>query len=610
MAKTQALDICSLHAAYANGLSPADVVTICHDRAEAVDDAGIFLHLIDPGIARAEAERLGPFDPVTKPLWGIPFAIKDNVDAADAPTTAACPDFAYVAKRDAFVVNALRKAGAILIGKTNLDQFATGLVGVRTPYPVPRNALDPAVVPGGSSSGSAVAVAQGIVTFALGTDTAGSGRVPAALNGIVGLKPSLGALSNTGVVPACQSLDTLSIFTVTADDAYHVFRSAAVYDPSDSFARRMPSPALGAAPPAFRVGIPSAATLEFFGDAVQAASFADAVRELEAMGGTVTAIDLTPFNDVARMLYDGVWVAERYAVIEDLLKTRPEVVHPVTRQVIEVAEKFAAVDAFRSFYRLQDLKRTIEPVLAGIDFLCVPTIPTFYTCKDLDADPIGPNARLGTYTNFVNLLDMCGMAVPVRPRSDGRPGNITLLAPAGRDAAVAAVAATLQARCAAPLGAAGWPMPPVLERPTMVGCDEIALAVVGAHMSGLPLNAELTRLGARFLRAAKTADSYRLYSLPGGPPTRPGLVQDKTGAAIAIEVWALPSTAFGAFISNVPKPLCIGTLTLDDGAEVKGFLCETVGVDGAEDVTRFGGWRAFLDAQSTSSSQLKESSNA
>lgn len=610
MLPDQPFDIASLHQAYADGMSPVAVIDECFRRIDAVGDPGIFLHLMDKDQVRAEASKLRSFDPENKPLWGIPFAIKDNIDAAGTPTTAACPAFAYDADVDAFAVKCLRDAGALLIGKANLDQFATGLVGVRTPYAVPKNAVDPAIVPGGSSSGSAVAVAHGIVSFALGTDTAGSGRVPAALNNIVGLKPSLGAISNTGLVPACQTLDTISVFALTVDDAYRAFRAAARYDAADPYARNFTMPAMGAVAPKFRVGVPDAASLEFFGDQVQAQSFAAALTEIAALGGEVIEIDFKPFFDVAQMLYSGVWVAERYAVIEDLLQRDPEAVHPVTREVVKVAEQFNAVDTFRSFYKLQSLKRQIEPILSALDMLCVPTIPTFYTVVDLEADPIGPNSRFGTYTNFVNLLDMSGIAVPVKKRSDGRPGSITLLAKAGQDAAIAAVAGALHKRSGETLGATGWPLP--ASKPVTASADsgEIALAVVGAHMSGLPLNHELTRLGGRFLRAARTSDRYRLYSLPGGPPVRPGLVQTETGAAIDIEIWALPIDKFGEFIQGVPRPLGIGTLVLEDMSEVKGFLCKALAVSNAEDVTHFGGWRAYLNQQSLKSHLNKESNHA
>ncbi len=593
----QSFDIGALHAAYAAGLSPAEVMAEALRRVEAAGDPGIFLHLRGAEALQAEAAALPPFDPVAMPLWGVPFAVKDNIDLGGAPTTAACPAYAYTPAKDAFVVAALRAAGAIPLGKTNLDQFATGLVGVRTPYPVPLNAIDPAIVPGGSSSGSAVAVARGIVSFALGTDTAGSGRVPAALNNIVGLKPTLGALSNTGVVPACRTLDTISVFALTVPDAWRAFAAAARYDPADAFARPVPAPPLAGPPPVLTIGVPDAATREFFGDDVQAASFADALARLEQGGARIVELDFTPFFQVAEMLYEGAWVAERLTVVEELMARDPDALHPVTRQIIGAGARLSAADAFRGIYRLADLKRAAEPAMAQVDLLCVPTIPTFYTVDDLAADPVGPNSRLGTYTNFVNLMDLCGIAVPCGPRGDGRPGSVTLLAPAGRDALAAAVAGTVHRAASPAMGGTGHPLADARPAATGPQPGEIEIAVVGAHMSGLPLNAELTSRGGRFLRSAATAPDYRFHALAGGPPARPGLVRATPGASVALEVWALPSVAFGDFLAGVPAPLSIGTVALDDGTSVKGFLVEAAGLEGARDITHHGGWRAYLAAQ-------------
>ncbi|MEM7523067.1 MAG: allophanate hydrolase, partial [Pseudomonadota bacterium] len=428
----------ALRDAYANGASPVDVVDEVYRRIEAVNDPGIFIDLFDVAEARAAAAALGSYD-ASKPLWGAPFAIKDNIDAAGHATTAGCPAYAYEPDADAFVVAELKAAGAILIGKTNLDQFATGLVGVRTPWPAPKNAVDPSIVPGGSSGGSAVVVGHGIVTFALGTDTAGSGRVPAALHNLVGLKPTLGSLSATGLVPACRTLDTISIFALTVEDAHAALTAAAVYDESDAYARRARPAPIAAVPPSFRVAIPDEETAEFFGDAAQKSAFARDVETLRAAGAEIVPVDFTPFHDVAAMLYQGAWVAERYTVIEELLARDADAVHPVTRQIISTAEDLSAADAFRGFYRLQDLKRRAEPVLASVDLICVPSIPTFYSVTDLEEDPIVPNSNLGVYTNFVNLMDLCGVAVPTPARVDGRPGGVTLLAAAGRDGWLASV---------------------------------------------------------------------------------------------------------------------------------------------------------------------------
>lgn len=584
--------LAALREAYASGTSPAAVIEEVFRRIDAVGDPGIFLHLAERTGLTAAAKALGAYDPAL-PLWGIPFAVKDNIDVAGMPTTSACPAYAYTAEADAHVVALLKAAGALVIGKTNLDQFATGLVGVRTPFPVPNNAVDPQIVPGGSSSGSAVAVAHGIVPFALGTDTAGSGRVPAALNNIVGLKPSLGALSATGLVPACRTIDTISVFALTVADAYEVFRHAAGFDAADPWSRPVATPP-PAAPPRLKIAIPSPASIVFYGDDTQADNFERTVAALAEAGHTITTFDLAPFTQIAEMLYFGAFVAERHTVIERLLAETPEAVHPTTRAVVEKALDFSATDAFRDLYRLAELKRQVEPVLASADLMCVPTIPTFYTRAELEADPIGPNSRLGTYTNFVNLIDMCGLAVPSLPRADGRPGSVTLLAPHGRDGLLAAVAATVEQLGTRSLGATGWSVPPVPAPEATAAGGEIELAVCGAHMSGMALNGELTSRGGRFLRAVDTTADYRLYALPGGPPVRPGLVRVADGgAAIAVEVWSLPLAEVGSFLAGIPAPLGLGTTMLADGTAPKGFVCEAVAAAGAQDVSAYGSWRAY-----------------
>ncbi|MFY0612709.1 MAG: allophanate hydrolase [Hyphomicrobiaceae bacterium] len=584
-------DFASLRQAYRRGLSPCEVVDEVYRRIEAIDDPGIFLSLRPKAEALSEAERLGrPDDGRT--LWGLPFCVKDNIDIGAMVTTAGCPAFAYDAETDAACVARLRAAGALLIGKTNLDQFATGLVGVRTPYPVPRNAVDPQIVPGGSSSGSAVAVSHGLVAFALGTDTAGSGRVPAALNNIVGLKPTLGAISATGVVPACRTLDTVSVFASAVDDAYETACAMAAYDATDAYSRHVPFAPIGLPPPHFRFAIPSIGSRRGDGDDLQVAMFGDAIAALEKLGGHAVEIDFEPLYAIAELLYAGSWVAERHAVIAELMDRDVTSIHPATRAVVEKAVGLSATDAFRDFYRLAELKRQVAPQLAQVDILCVPTVPRFVTVAEVEEDPLGPNTELGTYTNFVNLLDLCGLAVPTMPRSDGRPGSVTLLAPMGQDGLLASIGRALH--CAPALDATPDQTSINIEQQPFIADHEIELAVVGAHMSGLPLNGDLTRLGARFVRTACTASDYRLYALADGPPARPGLVRSKQGAAIAIETWALPAAQFGAFITSVPQPLGIGTLTLATGEQVKGFICEAAGLDGATDITDYGGWRNYL----------------
>ncbi|MCX7324452.1 MAG: allophanate hydrolase [Hyphomicrobiales bacterium] len=430
------MTIRTLHAAYARGASAVAAVDACVVRIDALNDPGIFLHLLPPERVRQAAEALPLFDPKRYPLWGVPFAVKDNIDVAGLPTTAACPGFSYCAEATAPVVQLLLEAGAILIGKTNLDQFATGLVGVRTPHPVPRNAFDALRVPGGSSSGSAVAVAQGLVAFALGTDTAGSGRVPAAFNNLVGLKPTLGALSTRGVVPACRTLDAVSIFAGSVEDAAAVFDVAAVYDPAEPYSR--PVPAYGRS--IARIGIPMAKDLMFFDDRNAADAWAAGAEQLKASALDVVEVDIAPFLDCAGMLYAGPWVAERRAAVGRFMDDQPEALHPVTRRILDGASTYSAVDCFNAIYRLAAFRRISDEVFGGIDALAVPTAPIFPTLAELADDPLGPNTRLGTYTNFVNLLDLAAIAVPGPFRKDGLPAGATFIAPAGSDRQLARLA--------------------------------------------------------------------------------------------------------------------------------------------------------------------------
>ncbi|MCP4383978.1 MAG: allophanate hydrolase [Hyphomicrobiales bacterium] len=437
-------DLTSLHEAYAAGLSPIAVVDQVFARIEAAEDPGIFIHLADRSAVTAAANSLGVFDPETRPLWGIPFAVKDNIDVAGIPTTAACPDYSYQPEADATVVALLKAAGALVVGKTNLDQFATGLVGVRSPYPIPRNAIDSILVPGGSSSGSAVAVARGIVSFALGTDTAGSGRIPAGLNNIVGLKPTVGAVSTTGVVPACRTLDCVSVFAPTVDDAYAVFQIAARPDPADPYSKDIATVPLSVRPPNLRVGVPAEADRRFFGDEDMRYGYEAALVQLNSLGCELVEIPFNDFYATADLLYQGAWVAERYAAIADFIVAYEASLYPVTRQIICGGRDLSAVDAFKGFYALQTMKAKLRSVIGSVDLLGVPTAPTHYTVEAVLADPIVTNSRLGTYTNFVNLLDMCGIAVPTSTRRDGLPMSVTLLAPAGRDALVASLARDIQ----------------------------------------------------------------------------------------------------------------------------------------------------------------------
>jgi allophanate hydrolase len=541
-------------------------------------DPALFISVKPEAAALAEAAALEAAGPAGKPLYGMVFAVKDNIDAAGLETTAACPAFAYAPGGSAFVVKRLEDAGAIVLGKTNLDQFATGLVGVRSPYGVPRNALRADLIPGGSSSGSAVAVAAGIVDFSLGTDTAGSGRIPAGMNGIVGLKPSLGLLSSTGMVPACRTLDTISVFARDVATAVAVTAAASAYDAADAYSRVLPAPVLGAAPPSFRVGVPKPEQRKFFGDAVAEAAFAADVERLTTLGATIVELDFEPLHAVARLLYEGPWVAERYAATKPLIETNPEAFFPTTLKIIGGAKGLTAVSAFEATYKLADLRRATAPIFAQVDVLAVPTVPRAYTVAELEAEPITLNSNLGSYTNFVNLLDMAAIAVPSGMRGDGLPSSLTFVGKAGADGYLASIAAAVEGRAATgPVRAPG----------------KIEVAVVGAHLSGLPLNGELTGLGGTFVRSGTTVPEYSLFALPGTVPAKPGLLRGGS-AAIAVEVWALDAAGFGEFVSKIPAPLGIGTVALSDGTAVKGFLVEATAVAGAEDISRFGGWRSYL----------------
>jgi allophanate hydrolase len=583
------ITIGTLLAAHAAGKSLTATIGETYARIEKHNDPALFITICPKSEALEVAQRIQTSGPEGKPLYGVPFVVKDNIDVAGLPTTAACPAFAYHPAKSAFVVEKLERAGAIVIGKTNLDQFATGLVGVRSPYGIPRNALRADLIPGGSSSGSATAVGAGLVPFSLGTDTAGSGRVPAALNGIVGLKPSLGALSTSGVVPACRTLDTISIFARDVADAFVVYRETCAFDEQDAYSRSFPPPALSAFPSGFRLGVPRPDQRQFFGDANSSAAFSRDIQIAESLGARIVEFDFEPFAAVARALYEGPWVAERYAAAKPLIETNPEALHPVTRSIIEGARKFDAVAAFEAFYRLADQKRKTSRVWSEFDAMVVPTMPRPYTVAEVEADPVRLNSRLGTYTNFVNLLDLCAIAVPPGVRDDGLPSSVTLIAPAGADGLIAGVAAAIHGRSASS----------AVQAISRVPSDRIEIAVVGAHLSGLPLNRELVELGASFSREVETTPDYRLFALPGSSPPKPGLLRIGEGAgdAIKAEVWTLDPAGFGGFVAKIPAPLGIGTIRFKDGDSVKGFLVEAEAVKTAEDISHFGGWRAYLKSR-------------
>ena len=528
-------------------------------------------------------------------LAGLQFAVKDNIDVAGFSTTAGCAAFAYRPAGNAAVVQRLLDAGAQVLGKTNLDQFACGLNGTRSPYGAVPNAFDPSYVSGGSSSGSAYVVATGQVDFSLGTDTAGSGRVPAGLNNIVGIKPSKGLISASGVVPAAQSVDCVSIFARTVAMAARVLAVAAGHDAADPYSRRLQ---LASQPfgQEFRFGVPT--VLEFHGDPLSEGAFRDAVKRMRHLGGTPVPVDYRPLADAAALLYDSALVAERYAAIRAFFdQHEAEVVEPV-RSIIGAGRSYSAADLVDAQTRLRGLGQRAAVMWDGIDVLLLPTAPTHYTIAQMRKQPVVRNRNLGAYTNFVNLLDYAAIAVPSSIRPDGLPFGITLVGPCGSDWQLADLGQRYHHATDLTLGAIGEALPPPEAIAGLRPGATVKVAVVGAHLSGMPLNGQLTERGAMLVGRTETAPDYRFYALAGTVPPKPGLlrVAPGSGARIALEVWEMPVQHYGSFVALIPAPLGIGTLKLDDGSSVQGFVCEPAALDGARDISEFGGWRAYLQS--------------
>ncbi len=593
------LDAARLAAAYAGGVAtPAAVMRIVLDRIAAAGDDHVWISRRSDAAILADAEALAARGPAGLPLYGLPFAVKDNIDAAGLATTAGCPDFAYRPTANAPAVQRLIDAGAILVGKTNLDQFATGLVGIRSPYGIPRNPFDPAMIPGGSSSGSAVAVAAGLVSFALGTDTAGSGRVPASFNNLVGLKPTRGLLSPRGMVPACRPYDCMTVFALTVADALAVAGVAGGFDPGEAYSRAAP-PGFSlrhAAPPRFRFGVPRPDQRRFFGDAAAEALFAQAIARAETLGGTAEAIDFDPWAEAAGLLY-GPLVAERAAVVGDFIAGHPAAADPVVAGIIGRAAEVAGPAVLRAQHRLAELACAIRPVWDRINFLLVPTTGTAFTIAQVQAEPILRNSELGTYTNFTNLLDLSAIAVPNGFTPSGFPAGVTLIGPAWHDGVLAAFGAAMQESAGTPLGATGIAQPPAAPASgvSLAVHPMTEIVVFGAHLAGQPLNKDLLALGARLRGPCRTAPAYRMKALPGRIE-RPGVIgATRDGVAIEGEIWALPSAAVAGFLATIGAPLGLGKVTLEDGAVSLGFICEGgPQAEAAPDISRFGGWRAYL----------------
>jgi allophanate hydrolase len=586
------LEIAAIHAAYRDGtLTPVSLVQALLERIDSYPDKAVFISRLPDAEVIAEAEALDMANSQHLPLFGIPFVVKDNIDVAGIPTTAACPAFAYTPTRDSTVVAKLRAAGAILLGKTNLDQFATGLNGTRSPYGAPRSVFNADYISGGSSSGSAVAVGAGLAAFSLGTDTAGSGRVPAMFNNLIGLKPSIGRISTAGMVPACKSLDCVSIFANSAADSMAVLNIAEGLDAADAYSRPPQNIILPAIP---RIGVLAPADKDFAGDDACAALYEKAIAKAAELGWDVVEIDYAPLREIAAALYGGAFVAERLAALTPFYQTTPEAIHPVVRGIIEGATKFSAADLFADIYRIQALKRAAQAELDKCDVLLLPTAPTTYSVAAMLEKPVEHNSKLGTYTNFVNLMDLAAIALPAGFRADGLPFGVTFIGPAFSEHSLAAYASSLHAALGAGSGKTKTIPQTVLAAPAT---DQITIVVAGAHLSGMVLNHELLSLDAKLVTATKTAGNYKLFALSTTPP-KPGLVRapEFAGDGIAVEVWSLTPQNFGQFVAALPAPMGIGKVTLADGSVHPGFLCEVHALDGAKDISAFGGWRAYLNA--------------
>lgn len=589
------LTLDAVRAAYAAGATPLDLAEEIIRRRNAATDPAIFITPVGDDALRQSARDLMGRGNTDRPLWGVPYVVKDNMDAMGLPTTAGCPAFAYDPRTDATVIARLSAAGALLVGKTNLDQFATGLNGTRSPYGAPRSVFDADYVSGGSSSGSAVAVASGLATFGLGTDTAGSGRVPAAFNNLVGIKPTPGLVPNTGVVPACRSVDVVTVFAGCVADGVAVRRVIEGQDPGDGFTRKAQPVGI---PPAPRIGVLGVDDRQFYGNGDYAALYDAAIDRARDLGATILPFDYAPFREAAALLYDGPWVAERLAAVEAFHATNAGDFDPTVGAIIGAAGRYSAVDAFNGRYRLEELRAQIAPVWDRVDLLMLPTSPTIYTVAQMLADPVTRNSHFGLYTNFANLLGYAAIAVPAGMTPGGLPGGISLIGPAWSDEALAPFASALHQSAGCGMGRDTTAAIPRWDD-DVVPAGMIPIAVVGAHLTGMPLNGQLTDAGARLIGQTTTSASYRLYALDDTVPPKPGLVRvaDGQGAAITVEVWALPEAAFGRFVASIPAPLGIGKLILADGRSVPGFLCEPHAIATATDITAFGGWRNYCATQ-------------
>lgn len=593
------MSIIGLQKAYASGeLTPGAVLADIRARAAMHVEHNVWIHLLSEIELEPYLLGLADKDPATAKLWGIPFAIKDNIDLAGIPTTAGCEPFAYTPEQSSTVVQQLIDAGAIPVGKTNLDQFATGLNGTRSPYGPCKNAFNPDYVSGGSSSGSAVSVALGLASFSLGTDTAGSGRVPACFNNLVGVKPTCGLLSSTGMLPACKSIDSMTIFAYNVADAERTLSVAEGYDPTDAYSRANPfknSPrSFGKRVGDLTLGILPKDQLKFFGDKAYQDAYEQTLATLGAAGVKFVEIDYAPFDEAAKLLYEGPWVAERYLATQSLLESNPDAMFPVVRAIIEPGDKPKATSLFSAQYRLRALKQLCDQQLASVDSLLTPTAGRCFTIAEMLEEPILRNSQLGYYTNFMNLLDMTSVAIPTAYASNGLPFGITLVGDKFEDRELLSIASRFQPLFNLNAGASDIPQA-LPDLPSVASSRSIDVVVCGAHLQGLPLNWQLTERGATLKAKTHTAPVYRMYALAGGPPFRPGLILDEAkGAKIEVEVWSVPTAEFGSFVNGIPSPLGIGKVRLADSSLVSGFICEPYGIEGAEEITQLGGWRDYI----------------
>ncbi len=595
------LTISGLRTHYLNrDFTPEQLITSLRHKAASVEDNPIWIHLLNQQEITVFLDALIEKDIEQCPLYGVPFAIKDNIDLAGIPTTAACPAFKYRATDSASVVRHLLNAGAIPLGKTNMDQFATGLVGTRSPEPWGpcKNAFNSALISGGSSSGSAVALALGMVSFSLGTDTAGSGRVPASLNNLVGLKPTRGVLSTQGVVPACKSLDCVSIFALNTDDANTVFDCCAREDSQDPYSRKNP---FNNGPRYYKtktdgltIGVPEKSQLTFFNCDEAEVMFEQLLERLQGSNYQLKTVDTSPFLQAAKLLYQGPWVTERWLATQGIVEHKADQMLPVIREIISPGNSPLASDLFSAQYALQALKKHADDILQDIDALLMPTNPRYYSISEVEQDPIQLNANMGYYTNFMNLLDYSAIAIPAGFYQAGPGFGITLFQQAFSDKKLLSIASGIQNLLQLPLAATLKEFKATGAQATQPAADTVEVVVCGAHLEGLPLNWQLTERGAQLVEKTRTSQNYRFFALAGGPPLRPGLLREENGETIDVEVWRMPSSNFGSFVSEIPPPLGIGKVELEDKRWLSGFICDSWGLEGALDITGFGSWRNYL----------------